>query len=285
VAVGRGRRVALVSLEGAEAEGPREATRETETEAADAEDEAEQKSCCFDRSGKRLVVGGTSGRVRVLDATSLELLHEETPRAGDGPVSRLCASPHGSIIAALSPACVRVYELDEATGALKLLARHEAAALSRVKGAQLRGAAFAGTPGAPVLAVGAVSRPEKRSQVALVGGAAYGEVQRVFSMGNEPQTCLCASQDGSLLAVGTAEGTVSVWSLKRGPELVMTTRPHSFFVSGVCFSPDGTHVLSVSGDRTLQTQLVVARASRRNAAGLLLLLALLILLLAVYWLK
>ncbi len=117
-----------------------------------------------------------------------------------------------------------------------------------------------------------------------MGGAAFGELQRVFATGHEPQTCLCASQDGSLLAAGSAEGAVSVWSLKHGPELVMQTRPHSFFVSGVCFSPDGTHVLSVSGDRSLQTQLVVRRTSHRGAAGLLmLLLALAALLFAIFW--
>ena len=272
VAVGRGRRVALVPLE----EG---AAQETETEEADAADEAEQKCCCFDRSGRRLAVGGSGGRLRVLDAASLALLHEE--RGGDGPLTRLCPAPHADQLAALSAAALRVFQVEE-SGALRLLARHEAAALSRLGGAQLRGVAFAGTSGAPVVAVGVVSRQEKRSQVALVGGPGFSQVLRVFSTSNDPQTCLCASHDGSLLAAGTAEGAVSVWSLRQDPELVMQTRPHTFFVSGVCFSPDGTHVLSVSGDRSLQTQLIVRRTSHRGTAGLLLLLALLVLAVALF---
>ncbi len=274
VAVGRGRSVALVELEG------EKRTVEVETEPADKEtDEAEQKACCFSRNGKRLLCGGSSGRITVLDVASLAVLYEDKSVAG--PVTRLSSSLHDDLVAALTPTCVRVFSL-AADGSLAVVARHEVAGLTALRGAQLRGLAFAGTSSAPVIAVGAVSRSEKRSQIVLVGGARYEEVTRPVDTGNEPQTCLCASQDGSLLATGTAEGTVAVYSIKGRMRLVMSTRPHSFFVSGVCFSPDGTHVMSVSGDRSLLTQPVVQR-THRGTVGVAVLLALLLLLLAVYW--
>ncbi len=274
VAVGRGRNVALIELE------DEKRAIEVETEPADKEgDEAEQKACCFSRNGKKLLCGGTSGRITVLDVSSLAVLFVD--KTAEGPVTRLCSSPHDDLVAALTPTCVRVFSL-AADGSLAVVARHEVAGLTGLRGAQLRGLAFAGTSSAPVIAVGAVSRPEKRSQIVLVGGARYEEVARPVNTGNEPQTCLCSSQDGSLLATGTAEGSVAVYSVKGSMRLVMMTRPHSFFVSGVCFSPDGTHVLSVSGDRSLLVQLVVQRTNR-GTLGVALLLALLLLLLIAYW--
>lgn len=81
-------------------------------------------------------------------------------------------------------------------------------------------------------------------------------MRAISSARNDPQTCLCASSDGDLIATGTAEGSVSVFSAQTGRR-VMTTKPHSFFVSGVCFSPDGKHVLSVSGDCSLRARPVV----------------------------
>ena len=60
----------------------------------------------------------------------------------------------------------------------------------------------------------------------------------------------------------------------------MSTKPHSFFVSGLAFSPDSTHVLSCSGDRTLVVQAVVQQQRPRNILALI---SLLVLLLAIVY--
>jgi WD40 repeat protein len=104
-------------------------------------------------------------------------------------------------------------------------------------------------------------------------------VRLISSARNDPQTCLCASSDGEWIGTGTAEGSVSVFSAQSGRR-VMTTKPHSFFVSGVCFSPDAKHVLSVSGDCSLRIRPVVQE--KRGLTFWIILLSILVLVLAIF---
>lgn len=58
--------------------------------------------------------------------------------------------------------------------------------------------------------------------------------------------------DGSRLALGTADGHIEVWqpgSREASPRLLLTFSSHLAPVRGLCWSPDGNHILSGSLDR------------------------------------
>lgn len=149
--------------------------------------------------------------------------------------------------------------------------------------ATFRGCAWAGADSAPFLVVGSVSRAARNSWLCCYGGP---EFERLVSCEALPYalTAVTSSQDGRLVGCGSAEGHVAVYSVTGGVlSWVMTTNPHTFFVSGVCFSPDASHVLSCSGDRALFKQLVVQQPRRRFSKVMLVFFSFLVLLFAILY--
>lgn len=86
----------------------------------------------------------------------------------------------------------RLIEKGSQHGSLDLSSKHLVSALSAAKGAQLRGGAFA----KDLLAVGIVSRAEKHSQVALLGGNAFKGERK-----NEAVLCRCFLNKKQMLFV------------------------------------------------------------------------------------
>lgn len=66
-------------------------------------------------------------------------------------------------------------------------------------------------------------------------------------------TCLAYAPDGSSVASGGGEGTVRVWEVRSGKELVRL-RGHQGPLSSVAFSPDGRRLISGGGDTMLATR-------------------------------
>ncbi len=66
-----------------------------------------------------------------------------------------------------------------------------------------------------------------------------GHVNWVFDLAFHP--------GGARLASASGDGTVRLWNLKGGQE-VLALHGHRARVHGVAFSPDGTSLASVSGD-------------------------------------
>lgn len=128
-------------------------------------------------------------------------------------------------------------------------------------GHQLRGCdlcAACGTEGSPSLFLGSVSRAEKISLLLRYDVDAPKLSKQIVTVKNDASTSVKTSSDGKWVAIGTANGVVIVYSahtLRR----IMSHQPHSFFVSGVCFSPQGEAVISCSGDRTVHIQPVVVQ--------------------------
>jgi WD40 repeat protein len=58
------------------------------------------------------------------------------------------------------------------------------------------------------------------------------------------------SPDGSLMAAGADDGTVTMWDMASADELI-TLNGHSEGVASVAFSPDGTLLASGSYDGTV----------------------------------
>ncbi|KAG0257840.1 hypothetical protein BGZ95_005121, partial [Linnemannia exigua] len=79
-----------------------------------------------------------------------------------------------------------------------------------------------------------------------------GEVRLVLSGHDDAIDCICYSPDGRLIATGSKDKTVRVWSTESG-DTVHILSGHTLVVTGVAFSPLGLHLSSCSEDKTIRT--------------------------------
>ena len=69
--------------------------------------------------------------------------------------------------------------------------------------------------------------------------------------GDPEITSVAISPDGSIVAAGSTDGTVSMWQISDG-NLINTLENHTLYVSSVFFSPDGQALFSASWDGTVR---------------------------------
>ena len=239
------------------------------------DDDSEQKTICLDASGKLFAVGGTGGDVRLytVDKSSLNLVRTLVLGV---PVTKIFL--RNGLVVAIGAHQAKVWREET------LLATLNASDVAT--GAQWRGG---GLTRDSKLILGSFVRNVKSksimSHLAIFDISRKSvELKASVQSSQEPQTCVVLSADDSLVACGSSEGSVSIFSLRAKGKIqwLMNSQPHTFFVSGLCFSPDGSHVLSCSGDKSLVIQPVVQQQHLRHLLALFSLLVLLVAILFKY---
>ena len=81
----------------------------------------------------------------------------------------------------------------------------------------------------------------------ILWDATTGRELRAFQGHTSIVFCVAVSEDGKVLATGSADKTVRLWDVETGKEL-KTLTGHRSHVMGLCFSPDGRRLVTV-GDR------------------------------------
>jgi len=90
------------------------------------------------------------------------------------------------------------------------------------------------------------------SSLALRDLNTFERVQDHFAVNTLAPRSMALSPDGKTLALGNHVGSITFWDVGDGTPLSVEIEAHSDSISDIAYSPDGTYIISVSGDQTLR---------------------------------
>jgi len=223
--------------------------------------QVEASSVAFDSAGKRLLLGGTSDwdRYRVLEGARLwdsatgELVTSQRP--GPGPVAfRPDETPLQLAIGA--PSSVLLWDVAKRQVIREcrfLTAANDPPLMFAAN--DLRHPVMALTPDGSLIAAAAANRQSK-APVAVWQGSSG---RLLFQHAAPYARALAFSDDGSLLAIGDAEGRITLRSIPEGKE-VTTLKATRMTIHGLAFSHDAGLSPKGDSDGTLTGRLAVGDA-------------------------
>jgi WD40 repeat protein len=212
----------------------------------------------FSPDGKTLASSGEDNTIKLWHVENLEGVLLETLRGPSARVAEVSFSPDGKTLASAgSDNTVRLWNLEDVR--LQTLASHQDA-IGTIRfspdGKILASASLDDTVKLWNVQNGSLLKTFKNNgqeYIDAVGGGNWFEGKTFKGNGEEKQEVLSASfsQDGKILAVAIADGTVTLWSAENG-SLLKILKGHSKGVLGISFSPDGKILASASADSSVK---------------------------------
>lgn len=206
----------------------------------------------FTPDGLRLITGGSDASLRFWDVHSGALLREDT--TFDAEVAGPTFSPDGSLFAFASSGAGYLWRLTFTEGDGTTQVTHEEVLAIPESG----GMEFS-PDGRWLVTV-------SRNEVSVREAATGQELQRLLGhtgwvMG------MSFSPEGDSLATSSLDGSVRIWRLGPGSELVASAVPPAGYGVRVVFSPDGGFIATNGGDGTATLWDAASGKARRVFAG------------------
>src|ERR1019366_2365131 len=196
-------------------------------------------SVVYSPDGKRLATGHPFGKVMLWDAADGSEIRKMTGDAVSG--RSVVFSPDGRQVASQWGTTVQIW--DTADGK----------AVRNLRGFWPYCVAYS-PDGRFLVSAGSRSDEKGREGIHLFDispGAKENQEPRSFIGHTNTVMSAAFSPDGTRLATASWDGTLKIWNVAAGKEL-LTLRGHSMPVTSVAFSPDGTRLASAGTDRTVR---------------------------------
>jgi WD40 repeat protein len=227
----------------------------------------------FSPDGKTLASSGEDNTIKLWQVENLEGVLLETLRGHSARVAEVSFNPDGKTLASAGrDNTVRLWNLEDVR--LQTLASHQDA-IGTIRfspdGKILASASLDDTLKLWNVQNGSLLKTFKNNGQEYIdgfGGGNWFEGKTFKGNGQEKQAVLSAnfSQDGKILAVVIADGTVTLWSAENG-SLLKILKGHSKGVLGISFSPDGKILASASADRTVKLWTIESGIELKTLTG------------------
>jgi WD40 repeat protein len=187
-------------------------------------------SLAISPDGKTVAGGDNQGTIHLWDTTTGKLRKDPRFPGTGAPAHSIAFDPTGQLLAATDPDGIRLWRLDTADPPSSLRHPHATNVIFAPSGQHLASTAGDGTV-----------------RIWTRDGQPDGELAAHDRLSSSPSF----SEDGELLAVGTAGGWVEIWDAHSGVTIRLD-RHHSAAVNSVAFLPgDASRLVSASDDTTV----------------------------------
>ncbi|KAL5763289.1 hypothetical protein ACOSP7_019553 [Xanthoceras sorbifolium] len=246
--------------------------KESEKVLSQLENVGQQLVLAFDYEGSILAAGGEDGNLRVFKWPSMEIILNEAQ--AHASVKDLSFSPDGKILVSLgSRGPGRVWDLTSSTVVASLAKENDEIFVS-CRFSPINDQNH-------VLYIAAIT---DRGGSVVTWNTTSWKRMRSKHVVREPVSCFNISFDGKLVAIGTAQGDISIINSTSMKVHTMVKKAHLGIVTALAFSHDSRALVSASMDSSARVTLV---EDKKQSGGLNLWIIIFIILLAIaaYFMK
>ncbi|ORX48294.1 WD40 repeat-like protein [Hesseltinella vesiculosa] len=205
-----------------------------------------QKAARFSKDGSLVATGTTDGMVHVFEYPSMTTLTSVQVVEGDD-VLDVDINADSTKLTAVTPQALKLINL-RGRHAGEIIQSVSSAVIDKKSKLQFRGFRY-GTGYSENLAFAIVNGVGKIGQICLLDPHTL-EIKKTLMVSKKPVTAFCLSMDGSLVAVATADLSVSLYEATSLQLLTHIKNAHSFSITSLAISPSRRMLVSASADNT-----------------------------------